>query len=85
MYLQREAAIYFLKVRFLNIGPKLVDGVTFFFENWQKCSITTGTTPPGTGKGLWQPKTTKKVVPKSDFQYISMISTDFDGIEVDFK
>ncbi len=36
-------------------------------------------------KRLLRLKNTKKVVPKSDFQYISMISADFDGIEVDFK
>ena len=69
----------YLKVGSLNIGTKSVSGVTILLFDLTSCRIIGRKVAFSRTKTLWNLKNTKNEVPKSDIEYISMISTDFDG------
>ena len=54
----------------------------FFFTDCQMAITFWLLDLPGTRNTLWQPLNTKKVVPKSHVDYISMVSIDLDGFPV---
>ena len=68
-----------LKVRFVNIETKSTNHVLVFLRSLIKCLIIDCTDLKTRRESLWKLKTTKNEVPKSDIEYMSMISTDFDG------
>ena len=69
-----------LKVTFLNMDPILVNCVTIFLRGWRTMSWKSRIQLSFCTKPLWNVKNTKNKVLKSySIEYLSMISTDFDG------
>ena len=63
----------------MNIETKTVSGVTILLFDLTSCRIIGRKVAFSRTKTLWNLKNTKNKVPKSDIEYIAMISVVFDG------
>ena len=62
----------------MNIETKSVNHVYIFLRSRTSCKNIDCTDLKTRRESLWKLKTTKNKVPKSDIEYISMISVDFE-------